>query len=219
MRRTANENKGFTLVEVIVTFVILGILIVVSSGLIISSSRLTAHTADRATNSSVADAALDFVAGQLLYAPAVTVIPQNATNEFNAALAGERAVVYTGDASGAVATNGKGMLWFKRADASSAINLLGGSFYHKRLISLQYRVDKVENNKPKAVTLTVFIYNQDGELTLKRSTSLQLLNTQASGAAIKAPPYDVDEGEIYHDPPTQALILEIASPDDAVYGN
>jgi hypothetical protein len=203
-----------TLVEIIVAFVIAAILISASSALIISSTNLVAHATNKTMDESIADAVLTLTTQQLLYALSVSVVSPDDSGAVSAALASDRTVVYIGDESGAVASGGRGVLWFKRFDAgaSERINIFGASFYHGRSIALQYRVDRVAANETKAVTATVLIYNREGEQTLKRSTSLQLLNAQTTDASTMLPPLTDDTGRIYYDPPAKALILAIEEP-------
>jgi prepilin-type N-terminal cleavage/methylation domain-containing protein len=210
MKRLFAEKRGMTLVEVIVTFVIAAILIAASSGLIISSTNLVAHASNKTMDESIADSVLNLVSQRLLYAPAISVVSPGNPGDFDAALSRKRTVLYTGDASGAAAPDGRGMLWFKRFDAAAneKINIFGASFYHGRDIALRYRVDKVAKNESKAVTLIVSIY-RDGKQVLERSVSLQLLNAKTDDVSTMEPPRVGDEGTTYYDPPTTALILEI----------
>ncbi|MDR2156919.1 MAG: hypothetical protein LBO81_03960 [Clostridiales Family XIII bacterium] len=200
-----------TLVEIIVTFLVAAILIAASSALIISGTNLVAHTTNRAMDEAVADAALKLTSRRLLYASAVSVVEPGDPKDFNAALTENKTVVYTGDESGNAALDGKGMLWFKRfdAEAEAKINIFGVSFYHGRRIALQYKVDRVRENMPKAVTVTVLVYNREGERTLTKSTTVQLLNAQTTDVSTMQPPLVDDAGKLYYDPPDEALILAI----------
>jgi prepilin-type N-terminal cleavage/methylation domain-containing protein len=216
IKRLLTEKKGMTLVELIITFVVAAILIASSSALIISSTNMIAHTTDKTMNESAADAILNIVAQRLRYASSVEVSGAqsgaNMSSALNDALSETGATVfYIGDATGAVSPTGRGVLWFKRFDETgSAVNIFGDAFYHGSRIALQYTVDKVEENKTKAVTLTVFVYDGNGEQKMKRSTSLQLVNAQTADVSTMEPPLIGDTGKIYYDNvPNKSLILKI----------
>jgi prepilin-type N-terminal cleavage/methylation domain-containing protein len=218
IREILKNRDGITLLEVLVTLVISSILIAGTSMLIISGSNLFSHTATRNQDDLLAKSILNVVGGQLIYAASVQALPPS-TN-LQALLQEDGTVIYVGDHLGDLAT-GPGRLWFKQNDQASgtSVMLFGEIVYHGRYISLNYRVDQVKLNHEKAVSLTVQVYDQNGEMTCERSRSLNLMNAVTSGELLEgdtdgekiqsmAPPRPADMGS-YPATAGQPLILSI----------
>jgi prepilin-type N-terminal cleavage/methylation domain-containing protein len=210
-KRLLTEKKGVTLVEVIITLLIAGILIAASSGLIIAGMNLVSNTANKTMDENIAEAVLDLASKRLYYAPVITASAITTGEIPQGALDGGNTVIYVGDDAGKAIP--KGMIRLKRYDAAAGdnLNIFGDAFYHGRSVSLLYTVDKVVQDEPKAVTLTVIVYDSEGKQTQKRTTSLQLLNADTTGAAAMRPPTSGDTGKTYpENPESEALALEIA---------
>lgn len=205
MHGLLHSRKGMSLVEIVIALVISTILISAVSALLISGTNLFSHTANRDLDQNIAASMLDSIKKQLRYADSISVI---APNNLQTTLNGKHTVLYVGDENGVPAA--QGYLWMKRAgDApGSSINLFGGEFYHGRKTALIYTVDRVDAGHPKAVTIQVAISDGSKE-TVRRSASIQLINSLPAGTQANLPPLPTEVGAVYYDPPTSALILEV----------
>jgi hypothetical protein len=193
------------LVEVVVALVISAILISAVSALLISGTNLFSHTANRDLDENTAASMLDFIKKHLRNADSISVV---APNDLQTALNGNHAVLYVGDANGV--PTAQGYLWMKRAgDApNSSVNLFGNEFYHGRKAALIYTVDRVDAGHPKAVTIKVVLFDGNKEI-VRRTASIQLINSLISSSQANSPPLPADAGIAYYDPPTTPLILEV----------
>jgi hypothetical protein len=207
--RLLRSNRGTTLVEVILTIVIAGIVVALSAGILLSGSTLISDVTNRDLDTQIAKSVSQLATDNINMAKSVTVLTPA---ELEDALKRDNTLIYIGDESGAPAA--KGRLYFRKAGTTEpAINIFGEVFYHGRSIALTYRVDKVEPDLPKAITIITSVHNRD-ELTAKRHRSIQILNAplippQTADPATYPPQLPpLQTGEWGDD--TTAIILEIS---------
>lgn len=159
------ENKlGMTLVEMVISLVILGILTTSTMGMVISSNNIFISTSKSAIDKQVGNYAFDFIEKVLRYTTHMSIYDQSeasrGTNIQSISLN------VSDDA------NNAGKLMYKRADGSEPFNLYDDSFYGGR--SIQYSVHKVGNNsKHVKLKLTVF---REGRAVYSRESVVKCLN-------------------------------------------
>jgi prepilin-type N-terminal cleavage/methylation domain-containing protein len=154
--KTAQNRKGFTLVEVIVTLAIAAIVVAAAVSFLMFGSNFLNRTETKAVDKTVAEKSADYIKERLLYASSVQVI--RATAPPKAASGGD--VLYIGndtDGDGkADELSNTGRLYYMRADdaASGAIDVFAGVYKGNELaMSYAAAVTKATDG---AITKRVF---------------------------------------------------------------
>jgi prepilin-type N-terminal cleavage/methylation domain-containing protein len=207
-KQMLKDQKGMTLIELIVAMIISAIILALSGGYIISSMNLFNHVSSRGMDSASADEILSVVSGQVEFAESITVL-----NTVADATAGST-LLYVGDASGAPAADGRGYLWLRRTLDTTPINVFGEAFYHRNKVEMNYTVDLVDETK--VVTISINFCDEDGDKSTPRAKTVRLLNALPidpdDPLAIEKPPLKTDEGKTYPNPAPGSLILQIETP-------
>ena len=196
-RKTFNiqNNKGMTLVEVIVSMVIATIVVGITGGLIVSSTSFFNNAASRAEDERVASTVLSFVMSELRFATEINVDSISSTPP--EPIAG-RGLIYTMDESRRITS--KGMLGFKRPmDKDTARNVYGESFYNGRRVGLRMQVLDVV--QPKVVKIFVDVYDKDGKKVYEDSGTLEIPNV----------PYNNRPTELSNGEPTNSVLFDFAA--------
>jgi len=159
------ENKlGMTLVEMVISLVILGILMTSTMGMVVSSNNIFISTSKSAIDKQVGNYAFEFIEKALRYTTHMSI--------YNSNVSPSDSNVQSITISQTDDTNNAGKLMYKRADAESPYSLYEDSFYSGR--SIQYSVHKVGNkNKHVKLKLTVF---REGRAVYSRETIVKCLN-------------------------------------------
>lgn len=150
------NKKGFTLVEISVTFIILAIVIAIASSLIIAGSNFLARNAGMSDAKFVGDSICDNITAQLTDATKLTVAPSTATVEK--------------DDSAIKIENGR---MFVDVFNNGYVDLYGDGFYG----GFDVRISTEVSSGGKFVELTVFVVNRNsGKIAYKTGNSIKLVN-------------------------------------------
>jgi type II secretory pathway pseudopilin PulG len=169
-------TEGMTLVELVVGMVIAALVIAAAAGILLASSRLAGDAAARQERITLAETVLAFVAEDVRGASEAQMLPAASTPT---ASTSEPGCVYDfiADKNGSPAV--KGMLWTLRGDiaARPAYNAYGEDFYSGNSVALAFTVVNAAPGAAKAVTVEVSVYDAEGNMSVSRSKTLQLLNS------------------------------------------
>ena len=185
-KKPPRKRGGFTLVEVMVTLVITIIVIAVSSTLIITGTNIFARSAQRETQTNIAESVLTFVSDQLLYARRIEPGGPNTGNGKLDYGQAEGAILHVRAATGMGGTlqgATEGQLFFLRASDNSPepVNVFGSGFYqnYKIGILLDIFYENPATLENASFTLTVNVYNSNNlnpNPVMSRTTTKPLLN-------------------------------------------
>jgi type II secretory pathway pseudopilin PulG len=139
-----SRRGGFTLVEVIVTLIIVIMVIGISATFLTTGSNFLNRTETNASDKALAEKAADFVRDRLLYATEVKVVTAGAvegdfTIPSQSALRG-REILFIGeaDADGKVGIADTGRLYYQREDEAAPVDVLGEATYRNNKLALSY---------------------------------------------------------------------------------
>jgi prepilin-type N-terminal cleavage/methylation domain-containing protein len=193
-----NRKSGMTLVELIVSLVISGIVIAGASVLILSSTNLFGHAAAKQLDEDVANSVLNVYTKNLRYAAGAGVTPTVDSADFNTVVTTDtEAYLFVGNGPESTPTvNAEGKLYIKRVGEATATNYFGDDFYNTRTIKVAYDTyvntaglnsDSTPKVTSKGVTVTVFIF-REGKQALKKSISVEMLNAATNQEAANSTP-------------------------------
>ncbi len=159
------ENKlGMTLVEMVISLVILGILTTSTMGMIISSNNIFISTSKSSIDKQVGNYAFDFLESVFKYTTHMSIYDQA---QATAGTDSQSVSLNITDSE-----NNTGTIMFKGKDVDEPFELYNSSFYGGRTI--QYSVHKVGNkNKHVKLKLTVF---REGRAVYSRESVIKCLN-------------------------------------------
>ncbi len=161
------ENKlGMTLVEMVISLVILGILTTSTMGMVISSNNIFISTSKSAIDKQVGNYAFDFIEKCIRYTTHMSIYDSEADAAGKDNNKQSLSLVATDS------DNKSGTLWYKRAEESSPYKLYDDSFYGGRTI--QYSIHKV-GNKSKHVRLKLTVF-RDGRAVYSREAIVKCMN-------------------------------------------
>jgi len=187
--RKSNERKkpsgksGFTLIEVIVTLIITVIVIAISGSLVITGTNMFARSAQRDTQTNIAETVLTFVSEQILYAERIGVGTNENDNTIYAIPAANGAAIIHIKNTTTGYGDLRGQLFFRRADDGqpSLVNVFGENFYQGYDIGLTGVITKGPQNSN--IELTVNVYSGVGNTpVMTRTITRPLLNYRFSGS-------------------------------------
>lgn len=172
-----NNKLGMTLIEMVISLVILGILMSSTMGLIISSNNIFISTSKASLDRLVGNSIYQTLEKSTRYATHMKIKDHTdeVDNDFKQSFSlGE--IVNEGQ------ENESGKLYIKTENSDSAINLYSNSFYGNRTI--QYKFEKVPNsNKHIHITVTVF---REGKARYKREGTVKCVNLGLLTSGIQA---------------------------------
>lgn len=161
------KNKlGMTLIEMIISLVILSILMTSTMGMIMSSNSLFVSTSQAALDKRVCNGVFDLMESVLKYSTHLMIYDSNSKE------ASEDTGYQTLTLTKTDADTNSGTINYKRAEDDDAVNLYDQSFYNKRTV--QYSVKKVgKSNKHLKLTVTTF---RDGKAVYSRDAVIKCVN-------------------------------------------
>jgi prepilin-type N-terminal cleavage/methylation domain-containing protein len=194
-RRALSDNRGFTLVELIVSMLISVIVFGAAAAILISALSLSANVTQDATYERIADSILDFVEERVTFATAVTSNEAEDLESFQGLLLiTDDPLLYVGDESGTPVK--RGWIYFRRTGSTVAPqNIFGESFYQDGNVSVNIIEDKRAGRKP-AETITVTLYDEQGHPVAQRTRTVYLINGDVSDADVDPPP-EFDSPEVF----------------------
>jgi|GEM_PF-3759314 len=152
-----NQNEGFTLVEIIVTFAILGIFLAVAGNTFLFSNKVYTTTSQKDQEKYIGDAALSTIRNKITYATGIVVQPIGTDEKPSETLPeaigtwsdAQRLYIGTEDDAG-------DLILGKQADGFEEINIFGEDYYGGYVLA--YTLQKIDDYQLK-VTVSV----EDGE--------------------------------------------------------
>jgi len=159
------KNKlGMTLVEMVLSLVILGILMTSTMGMVISSNQIFISTSKAAIDKQVGNYSFDFIEKVLRYTTHMSIYNEGTSpNDSN---------LQSLSLNKTDNTNDSGILMFKRAEDNDPYSLYDNGFYGNRTI--QYSVHKV-GKKSQHVKLKVTVF-REGRAVYSRESVVKCLN-------------------------------------------
>jgi prepilin-type N-terminal cleavage/methylation domain-containing protein len=130
---------GFTLIETIVTLLIVGIAISISITFLTTGSNFLNRTEENASNKALAEHAADFIRDRLLYAREVRVV--SASKPPSDTRGGE--ILFIGGDGGTKIAN-TGRLYYWR-DGAAPVDILGAGLYRNSELALSYTATITES--------------------------------------------------------------------------
>ena len=163
------QNKlGMTLVEMVVSLVILGILMTSTMGMVISSSNIFISTSKAALDKQVGNSTFDILQKMIMYTTHLEI-----TNEPSDSLDQGFSINIKDE------DNQSGYLYYKREKAESAVAMYDNSFYGNRTI--QYQLTPVgKDGKHVDLKVTVF---REGKAVYVREQVIRCVNLALVGGA------------------------------------
>lgn len=159
-----NNKLGMTLIEMVISLVVLGILTTSTMGIIISSNNIFISTSNAALDRQVGGHVFETLSSILRYSTHMSIY------DADKAPAGSKsqsvAIQVTDDATSS------GKLMYKGKDASDAMSLYQDSFYGNRTVSYSL---KQEGTSGKHIKLTVTVY-RDGKKRYELSRIIKCVN-------------------------------------------
>lgn len=159
-----NNKLGMTLIEMVISLVVLGILTTSTMGIIISSNNIFISTSNAALDRQVGGHVFETLSSILRYSTHMSIY------DADKAPAGSKsqsvAIQVTDDATSS------GKLMYKGKDASDAMSLYQDSFYGNRTVSYSL---KQEGSSGKHIKLTVTVY-RDGKKRYELSRIIKCVN-------------------------------------------
>ena len=162
-----NNKLGMTLIEMVISLVILGILMSATMGMIISSNNIFISTSKSALDRMVGNYVFQTIEKSTRYATHMKIADHTDAldNDYKQSFS-------LGDVQDAGTPQESGKLYIKTENATESINLYGDGFYGNRTI--QYKFEKVENSdKHVHITVTVF---REGKARFKREGTVKCVN-------------------------------------------
>lgn len=164
------NNKGFTLVETIVTLVIAAIALTMIVGILFSSGNIFHSGVAMNEMKMIGDNAFHFVSERLRYATNVKIYHDLA--EVPDDLESETEMIYV-DSS----TN---RLMYKKSGGTAAEDLYGETYYHGNKIMLE------AHGSGHSLELTVCVMDgKSGEESYQAKSTIKLLNLQVTGGTVE----------------------------------
>lgn len=172
-----NNKLGMTLIEMIISLVILGILMTSTMGMIISSNNIFISTSMASLDRMVGNYVFQTLEKSTRYATHMKI--KDHTDEIDSDY---KQSFSLGEVINEGQENESGKLYLKTENSDTAINLYSNSFYGNRTI--QYKFEKVENsNKHIHITVTVF---RDGKARYKRDGIVKCVNLGLLASGVQA---------------------------------
>jgi prepilin-type N-terminal cleavage/methylation domain-containing protein len=140
-RQTLKRRAGFTLVEMIVTLLIIGIVIAMSVTFLTSGSNFLNRTEENASDKTVTEKAADFIKERLLYASEVVVVESSTLPT----KPDGKEILYIGSADG-VSASERGRLFYRRADSNASMDVLGETSYRNNELAMSYSAAVTEDD-------------------------------------------------------------------------
>ena len=157
-------KAGFTLVEMVITLVILSILMTSSLGMIVSSNSLFISTSKAALDKRVGNGIFDLLTDIMRYSTHLSIYDTDADVD------GSSSQVFTVNVTDE--DTDSGVIQYKSETGSEVMNLYDSSYYGGRTV--QYKIEKVGNsNNHIRITLTVI---RDGKSVYTRSEIIKCVN-------------------------------------------
>ncbi|MDR2162476.1 MAG: prepilin-type N-terminal cleavage/methylation domain-containing protein [Clostridiales Family XIII bacterium] len=131
----STRRDGFTLVELIVTLLIVGTVIGMSVTFLTTGSNFLTRTETNAADKALAERSVDFIRDRLLYASQIEVVKSTTLP----AIRKDQEVIFIGDVSGgAIELTHTGRLYYQRHDTTSPM-ALGSGVYKGNALALSYK--------------------------------------------------------------------------------
>jgi prepilin-type N-terminal cleavage/methylation domain-containing protein len=177
--RKLASRQGFTLVEMIVTLLIVGIVIAISVTFLTTGSNFLNRTEMTAADKTVAEKAANFIKGQLLYASEVEVVKSDTLPAYQEG----RAILYVGDDDGAAPAH-TGRLFYRSDENSAPLDVLGAAAYRNSELALAYSAivskDRTIRSAPATTKSAVFeaivMVVRDGGLSQEAEQVFRMYN-------------------------------------------
>jgi prepilin-type N-terminal cleavage/methylation domain-containing protein len=181
-RATQSGRAGFTLVEVIVTLLIVGIVVAMSVSFLTTGSNFLGKTEENASDRTSAERAASFIKERLLYASDVEVVK---SDTLPSDLAG-RDILFIGNDSG-TETASTGRLFYWRALDKAPVDVLGSDAYRNSELALEYKAvvrgDSDDPDAPAVAKSAVFeadvMVIRDGKRTQEAKQIFRMFNIGA----------------------------------------
>jgi prepilin-type N-terminal cleavage/methylation domain-containing protein len=156
------RRGGFTLVEVIVTLLIVSIVIAVSATFLLTGSNFLNRTEQNASDKALAEKAADFIKERLLYASEVKVIqssspPRGVSN-------GEVLFIGKVGASGEVELAETGRLYYMHEEDPAPVDVFGNALYRDNELALGYKATVTESAVASAGSTKSAIFEADAKV-------------------------------------------------------
>ena len=182
-----NNKLGMTLIEMVISLVILGILMSATMGMIISSNNIFISTSKAALDRMVGNYVFQTIEKSTRYATHMKIADHTDAldNDYKQSFS-------LGDVQDAGTPQESGKLFVKTEKATEAMNLYGDGFYGNRTI--QYKFEKVPNSdKHVHITVTVF---REGKARFKREGTVKCVNLGLLASGMQA--NLVDDSAVKH---------------------
>ena len=172
MRNLFNNKKGFTLVEMVITTLILSILMGITMGMISSSGRMFSSTAEVALDKMVGDAVFESLESMTKYATHIEIADskEDCTRSYNQG--------FYIDETDDETNSGKLMYDAKTPDATRYLSQpYADSFYQNRTIKYIFEPYKYSDDttSDRHMKITVIVC-RDGQQMYKRSNTVKAVN-------------------------------------------
>jgi prepilin-type N-terminal cleavage/methylation domain-containing protein len=166
-------RAGFTLIEMIVTLLIVGIAIAISVTFLTTGANFLNRTEANASDKAVAEKAVDFIKGRLLYASEVEVVKSSSLPADHVG----REVLYVGSEDGAALAN-TGRLFYRNGEDAAPLDVLGGASYRNSELALAYSaiVESISPTKKSAVFEANAMVIRDGKMTQEAEQVFRMYN-------------------------------------------
>ncbi len=172
------DKKGFTLVELSVVFVILTVVIMLTTTLILSGTDIFGTNAKMNTEKFVGDTVYNYVVEQLRSATHIEIADYSAQVDSGNALRTENGRLYVS------------------ANAGNYKDLYGDSFYGDYYIELSV-VRSADNSS--MLDISVWVYSAQGELKYTIGSSIKPLNIGLNGNSIELSAADSENFAVIYD--------------------
>ncbi|WP_195269853.1 prepilin-type N-terminal cleavage/methylation domain-containing protein [Eubacterium sp. 1001713B170207_170306_E7] len=192
------NNKGFTLVELIVTLAIASIVMLVAGNYLFFGNRMFAENEVKNTDKYIGDSVFQFMKERLIYAGKIEVIDRAKV------LSGESEAKYSHifELSGNSVEENKGYLEFTNDKTVKAPeDIYGVDFYRNNKISYTLRLDEKDSTKTTFV-LTVYVYNTKGEEVYQTGAAIRNLNIrlEKNNGEIETINYKEETSKVFMNP-------------------